>query len=71
MIIDTDEYIDAVTAAKMLNVARATVSYHCKAGTFKGTVRVGGYWLIPRKSVEDYERGKPGRKPKGVTENEQ
>ncbi|MBR0250782.1 MAG: helix-turn-helix domain-containing protein [Synergistaceae bacterium] len=60
MIIDTDEYIDAVTAAKMLEVSRPTMSYHCKVGNFPGTIRIGHYWLIPRKAVEEYVRRKPG-----------
>ena len=66
MIIDTDEYIDAVTAAQMLGISRATMSYHCKVGSFQGTVQVGHYWLLLRKAVENYVRKKPGPKPKGV-----
>ena len=68
MIIETDEYIDAVTAAKMLGVTRARVSTLCINGRFPNMVRVGHFWLIPRKSVEEYERGKPGKKKKGVIE---
>ena len=66
MIIDTNEYIDAVTAAHILGISRATMSYHCKAGSFQGTVQVGRYWLLLREAVENYVRGKPGPKPKGV-----
>ena len=66
MIIETDEYIDAVTAAEMLGITRATMSYHCKNGRFPGLVRIGHFWLIPRKAVENYTRLKPGPKPKAL-----
>ena len=66
MLIETDEYVDAVTAARMLEITRARVSTLCKTNRFLGQVRVGHFWLIPRKSVEEYQRGEPGRKPKGV-----
>ncbi len=68
VIIDTDEYIDAVTAAEILGVSRSAVSFQCKAGRFPGLVRIGHFWLIPRKAVENYTRLKPGPKKKGGCE---
>ena len=62
MLIETDDYIDAVTAAKMLNLTRATISIQCKANRFPGQVKIGHFWLIPRESVANYTRGKPGKK---------
>ena len=64
MLIETNEYVDAVTASKILQVTRARVSTLCRENRFLGQVRVGHFWLIPRKSVEEYQRKEPGRKPK-------
>ena len=68
MMIETDEYVDATTAAKMLGLTRATISYQCKVGRFPGQVRIGHFWAIPREIVEKYTRLKPGKKKKGVIE---
>ena len=65
MIIDTDEYIDVSTAAEMLGVTRSAISFQCKAGRFSGQVKIGHFWLIPRKAVENYTRLKPGKKKGG------
>ena len=66
MLIDTDEYIDAVTAAEILGLTRSRVSILCLNGRFPGQVKIGHFWLIPRKSVENYTRLKPGKKKGGV-----
>ena len=66
MIINTDEYIDTSTAAKMLGITLNAVRIHCKAGRFSGVVRIGHYWLIPREAVENYTRLKPGKKKGGA-----
>ena len=68
MWIDTDEYIDASTAAKLLGLTRATISFQCKANRFPGAVHIGHFWLIPREAVENYTRMKPGKKKGGNPE---
>ena len=65
MLIDTDEYVDASTAAKMLGLTTATVSMQVKAGRFPGHIKVGSTRLIPRVAVENYTRLKPGPKKGG------
>ena len=65
MLIETDEYIDAVTAAEMLGITRSRISILCKTERFPGQVKVGHFWLIPREAVENYTRLKPGKKKKG------
>ena len=65
MLIETDEYVDAATAAKMLGLTRATISIQCKADRFPGYVKVGHSCLIPRVAVENYTRLKPGKKKRG------
>ena len=62
MLIETDDYVDAATAANMLGLTRATVSIQCKAGRFPDYVKIGHSCLIPRASVENYTRLKPGKK---------
>ena len=64
MLIETDDYIDAATAAKMLDLTRATISTHCKANRFPGQVKIGHFWIMPIEAVKNFERNKPGVKPK-------
>lgn len=65
MLIETDEYVDAATAAKMLGLTTATISCQVRAGRFPGHIKVGSTRLIPRKAVENYTRLKPGKKKGG------
>ena len=65
MLIETDEYVDAATAAKMLGLTTATISCQVKAGRFPGHIKVGSTRLIPRVAVENYTRLKPGKKKRG------
>ena len=66
MIIDTDKYVDAVTAAKMLGITRTRVSALCKADRFAGTIHVGHTRLIPREAVLNHKPMKRGVKPKSL-----
>lgn len=68
MLIETDNYIDAAEAARILGIKRARMSQLCNDGRFSGQVRVGHFWLIPRESVMKHERLKPGKKKKGADE---
>ena len=70
MLIETDEYVDAVTAAEILGVTRSAISFQCKANRFPGQVKIGHFWLIPRVAVENYTRLKPGKKKKEVAQND-
>ena len=65
MLIDTDEYMDVSTAAEILGVTRSAIGFQLKANRFPDAVKIGHFWLIPRKAVENYTRLKPGKKPKG------
>lgn len=64
MIIDTDKYVDAVSAAEILGVTRTRVSALVKANRLGETVRVGHTRLIPRDEVMGFERLTPGVKKK-------
>lgn len=62
MLIDTDKYVDATTAAQMLGVTTRRVSALIKARRFEDTVRVGHTRLISRSEVENFRRLPPGVK---------
>lgn len=64
MIIDTDKYVDATTAAKMLDVTTRRVSALIKANRLGETVRIGHTRLIPRDEVTNFKRLPPGVKKK-------
>lgn len=64
MIIDTEKYVDATTAARMLNVTTRRVSALIKANRLGETVRVGHTRLIPCDEVENFKRLPPGVKKK-------
>ena len=68
MLIDTDRYVDATTAAQMLGVTTRRVSALIKAQRFKDTVRVGHTRLISRVEVENFRRLPPGVKKKRTSQ---
>ncbi len=64
MIIDTDKYMDTVSAAKMLGVTDTRISALIRANRLGETVLVGRTRLIPRERVASFERLRPGVKKK-------
>ena len=65
MLIETDDYIDANTAAQMLGVTEARIRALCKSGRFPGTIYIGQKnktKLIPRIEVENHTKLRPGVK---------
>ena len=64
MIIDTEKYVDATTAAKMLSVTTRRINALVTANRLGDTVRVGHTRLIPIEAVEKFERLPPGVKKK-------
>ena len=68
MLIDTDRYVDATTAAQMLGVTTRRVSALIKAQRFEDTVRVGHTRLILRVEVENFRRLPPGVKKKRTSQ---
>lgn len=57
-------------AALMLKVDRTRINVLCRQGRFDGAAKIGRNWIIPRKSVEEFTRLKPGVKPKTATRSE-
>ena len=64
MIIDTEKYVDTVTASRILGVTDTRISALVKANRLGETVLVGRTRLIPRERVLSFERLRPGAKKK-------
>ena len=60
----TDEYVSAHDAALKLNIDRSYILALCRQGRFAGAAKIGTSWAIPRSSVENFQRLKPGVKSK-------
>ena len=69
--IDTSEfmknYVDQVTAAKMLNISQSRISQLCTEGRFQGASKIGWSWIIPKVAVENFKPQKRGPKPTALT----
>ena len=63
-----ENYIDQSTAANMLKITQGRISQLCQEGRFEGATKIGWSWIIPRLSVENFERKKRGAKPKNYNE---
>ena len=50
-----EEYVDQVTAAKMLDVSQARISQLCTQGRFDGATKIGWSWIIPKESVKNFK----------------
>ena len=59
-----DNYVDQLTAGKMLNVTQGRISVLCSQGRFNGAMKVGWSWIIPKTSVENFTRLPRGVKAK-------
>ena len=64
----SEDYVDQATAAKMLSVSRSRINKLANEGRFEGATKIGWSWLIPRVAVENFERLRPGPKPRGMDE---
>ena len=63
----TKDYIDQVTAAKMLNISQSRISQLCTEGRFKGASKIGWSWIIPKVAVENFKPLKRGPKSTRTT----
>ena len=61
-----ESYLTVQQLAEILNISSRHITYLCNKNRFPGAGKIGDIWLIPRESVENYERGKPG--PRGNEE---
>ena len=54
------ELMSVTDAALALNVDRSRVNVLLRQGRFAGAVKIGRNWIIPRASVEGFQRLPPG-----------
>lgn len=59
------EFYNGPEVANLLHVNNSRIRQICIAGRFPGAFKFGDTWLIPRESVANYTRGKPGKKKRG------
>ena len=64
------QYVDGPEAARMLNVSNSRIRRLCLDGRFEGALKTGRAWLIPRKEVEEFQRGRPGKRVQEPTDRE-
>ena len=57
-----NNYVGQSEAAKILNISNARISTLCNQSRFENAVKIGGSWLIPKVSLQNFTRKKPGRK---------
>lgn len=67
----TDEYMSVHDAAIMLNVDRTRINRLLNQGRFDGAVKIARNWVIPRASVENFQRLKPGVKSRTKQQHEE
>ncbi len=67
----TAELISVHDAALLLNIDRSRVKLLCRQGRFDGAVKIARNWVIPRASVESFQRLKPGVKSRTKQQHEE
>ncbi len=55
-----ENFMTAPQAAQYLGITRNRVGRLCLEGRFIGAGKIDDMWLIPRESVENHRRLKPG-----------
>ncbi len=62
------DYVGVEEASHLMKVNTSRVRQFLMMSRFNGAFKFADAWLIPRESVLNFERLKPGRKVKGGTE---
>ena len=57
---DIKDVVSVEEAAKILGYEKSSVTLLCRKGKLDGAFRIGHQWLIPRATVENYEKGPQG-----------
>ena len=59
-IMDIKDVITVEEAAKILGYEKSSVTLLCRKGRLDGAFRIGHQWLIPRATIENYEKAPQG-----------
>ena len=62
-------YVSNKEAAQILDVNESRIRQLLNSDKLPGSFKFADVWLIPRESVECYERRKPGKKPSQGNKN--
>ena len=57
---DINELVSVEEAAKILGYEKSSVTLLCRKGKLEGAFRIGHQWLIPRTTIENYEKAPQG-----------
>ena len=57
---DIKDLVSVEEAAKILGYRNSSVALLCRQGKLEGAFRIGHQWMIPRKTIENYEKGPQG-----------
>ena len=57
---DIQDLVSVEEAAKILGYQKSSVALLCRQGKLDGAFRIGHQWLIPRKTIENYEKAPQG-----------
>ena len=57
---DINDLVSVEEAAKILGYRKSSVALLCRQGKLEGAFRIGHQWLIPRTTIENYEKGPQG-----------
>ena len=57
---DIQDFVSVEDAAKILGYVKSSVTLLCRQGKLEGAIRIGHQWLIPRKTIENYEKAPQG-----------
>ena len=57
---DIKDLVSVEEAAKILGYRKTSVALLCRQGKLEGAFRIGHQWMIPRKTIENYEKGPQG-----------
>ena len=57
---DINDLVSVEEAAKILGYRNSSVALLCRQGKLEGAFRIGHQWMIPRTTIENYEKGPQG-----------
>ena len=57
---DIQDFVSVEEAAEILGYVKSSVTGLCRKRKLEGAIRIGHQWLIPRKTIESYEKAPQG-----------
>ncbi len=57
---DIQEFISIEEAAQKLGYEKSSVTLLCRQGKLDGAIKIGGRWLVPRVTIENYVKAPQG-----------